>query len=135
MSRWKLALLAIAGFAVAVGVGYVWGASGRFAVANALEDVRQQLDLAQARGQVLDGRVSIYNTNFGDAARSFDAALAPIERAQERYRRTGNTAGSGHLATAVAEIKEAQRLSAALDPNANARAAAALEALQAASRP
>jgi hypothetical protein len=135
MSRLKLASLGVAVSLVALALGYVWGASGRFTVANALEETRQQLDLAEARGHVLDGRVSIFSANFGDAARSFDAALAPIERAQTRYRDTGDTAGAGHLATAVSELKEAQRLAGALDQGANAKAAAAMQALRAAPSP
>ena len=72
MTRTKLIASAAVTLIVMLGVGYLWGASGRFSLQNALDDTRQQLDLAEARGALLEARVSLYNVNFGDASRHFD---------------------------------------------------------------
>lgn len=134
MSRVKLAGLGVLAVVVTLGIGYVWGASGRFAINNALDETKQQLDLAEARGQLLDARVSLYNTNFGDAARHFDAARTPLERARARAQDTGDTVAGGNLATALERTAEGQRLAGTLDPAANGKAAEALDAIQKASR-
>jgi hypothetical protein len=134
MSRLKLGGLAAAAFLVTLALGYVWGASGKFAITDALDDAQQQLDLAEARGHLLDARVSLYNVNFGDAARSFESAKAPLRRAQTRYQQTGDNAAAGHLATALERVEEGQRLAGTLDPAANGKAADALAAIRNAAR-
>ena len=67
-TRYKLILSVLAGLVVCLGLGYAWGASGRLTIQGALDDAKQQLDLAEARGHILDARVSLYNVNFGDAS-------------------------------------------------------------------
>ena len=118
---------------VALGLGYAWGASGRFSIQNALDDARQQLDLAQARGALLEARVSVYNVNFGDAARHFDDAKAPLRRVRERYQQVGKNAAAGSVTAALEHIDEGQRLAGKLDQAANNKANDALEAIKVAS--
>jgi hypothetical protein len=132
MSRAKLALTVFIALIVTLGLGYAWGASGRISMSSALEDVRLQLDLAEARGHLLDARVSLYNVNFGDASRQFEEAQAPLRRVQERYQNDGKSAAAKNIATALEQAVEGQRLAAKLDQTANAKAAAALEAIKAA---
>lgn len=130
MSRTKLIVAAVVVGIVVLGLGYVWGASGRFSLQNALDDTRQQLDLAEARGALLEARVSLYNVNFGDASRHFEEARAPLMRARDRYQRIGKNAAAGSITAALEHIEEGQRLAAKLDQAANTRANDALQAIK-----
>lgn len=134
MARNKLVLYACPALLVAVGIGFVWGASGRHALQRALDDVRQQRDLAEARGHLLEARVSLYNVNFGDASRHFESSKAPLRRIRERYQRRGTNAAAGTIAAALEHAEEAQRLAGKLDQAANSRANDALEAIRVASQ-
>jgi hypothetical protein len=126
----KLVLVAIVVLVVAIGLGFAWGASGRLAAQRAVEETKQQLDLAEARGRLLEARVSLYNVNFGDAQRQLEEAKAPLTRARDRYQQDGKRDAAEGVAAAVAHIQEAQRLAAKLDPNANNQASEALKAIQ-----
>ena len=89
-----------------------------------------RLDLAEARGHLLDARVSLYNVNFGDASRHFEEAKAPLRRVRERYQHVGKNAAAGSIAAALEHVEEAQRLAGKLDQAANAKANDALEAIR-----
>ena len=130
ISRTKLIALAVAGVIVVLGLGYVWGASGRFSIQNALDEARQELDLAEARRALLEARVSLYNVNFGDASRYFEGAKAPLRRARERYQQIGNNAAAGNITAALEHVEEGQRLAGALDQAANTKASDALQAIR-----
>jgi hypothetical protein len=133
MTRSRLILTAFVVLLVVFGVGYALGGSGRFTIQNALDDTRSRLDLAEARGQLLEARVSLYNVNFGDASRHFEEAKAPLRRLRERYQGIGKNAAAGSLAAALAHIEEGQRLAGKLDQAANSKANDALEAMRVAS--
>ena len=130
MSRNRLVLSAVVAAIVAFGFGYLLGASGRFRIQNTLDQIQQQLDLSEARGPILEARVSLYNVNFGDAAKRFDDAKAPLRRARERYQQVGNNAAAGSIAAALEHVEEGQRLAVKLDQAANAKANDALEAIK-----
>lgn len=130
--RIKIALGVAVALLVALAAGFVWGATGRRAAEQALDDARQQLDLAEARGRILDARVSLYNVNFGDAQRQLADAKAPLDRAHARYDEDGNDAAAQAIAAAIAHAQEAQRLASRLDPAANGEAGEALKSIQAA---
>jgi hypothetical protein len=130
MTRNRLILSAVAAAIIAFGFGYMLGASGRFSIQNTLDQVQQRLDLAEARGAILEARVSLYNVNFGDAARHFDQAKAPLRRARERYQQVGNNDAAGSIAAALAHVEEGQRLAGTLDQGANSKANDALEAIR-----
>ena len=121
---------AVVGVLVTLGVGFVWGASGRFSIQSALDETKQRLDLAQARGALLEARVSLYNVNFGDASRHFEEAKAPLRSARERYQQIGKNAAAGSLTAALEHIEEGQRLAGSLDQAANSKANDALEAIR-----
>jgi hypothetical protein len=133
MTRGKLILSAVVGLVVALGLGYAWGASGRFTIQNTLDDVRQQLDLAEARGALLEARVSLYNVNFGDASKHFEEAKPALRRVRERFQNVGKNAAAGSIAAALEHIEEGQRLAGKLDQAANTKANDALEAIRVAS--
>ena len=126
----KLALAVVVAVIVVVGLGYAWGASGRSAMQSALDDARQRIDIAEARGNVLDARVSLYNMNFGDASRRFEEAKVPLRRIRDRFVDLGNTDAVRSLSAALEHLDEAQRLAGKLDPAANSKAGEALEAIK-----
>ena len=122
MARGKLVLYVGIALLVCLGMGYVWGASGRGTIQAALDDVRQQLDVAEARGHILDARVSLYNINFGDASRHFEDAKAPLRRVKERFQSGRRSDEANRIDAALRTVEEAQRLSGKMDPTANAKA-------------
>ena len=134
MTRGRIFLAAVVTLMVCLGLGYTWGASGRRVVQTALEDSRQQLDLAEARGALLDARVSLYNNNFGDASRRFEDAKVPLRRVKDRFQDADNSNAAAGIDAALRHVDEAQRLAGKLDPAANTRAGEALEAIRVATQ-
>ena len=121
MRGFKLVLTVFVLVLVAFGAGFGWGASGRNTAQQAVDEVRQQLDLAEARGHILDARVSLYNVNFGDAQRP---------GARDRAQAQGKRESADALSTALTRAQDAQRLAGRLDQNANNQANEALKAIQ-----
>ena len=134
MTSARLALTAVVAFIVTLGIGYGWGGSGRGVLMQALDDTKQQLDLAEARGALLDARVSLYNVNFGDSSRHFEEAKAPLRRAQDRYQSAGKNEAAVSIAASLEHAAEGQRLAGKLDQAANAKAGDALEAIRVATQ-
>jgi hypothetical protein len=130
MTRGKAALSVFVALVLALGLGYAWGSSGRFTIQQALDDSKQQLDLAEARGRILDARVSLYNVNFGDASRNLEEAKAPLRRVRERYQDIGKADAAGSIDAAIRHVDEAQRLAGSLDSASNSKAGDALEAIK-----
>ena len=130
MTLGRKALIALAVVIVLLGVGYGWGASGRGALQKLADESRQGLDLAEARGAILEGRVSLYNNNFGDASRQFEQAKDALARLKSRFQDAGERESASGVDTAVRHVDEAQRLSAKLDPAAQNAAGQAMEALK-----
>ena len=87
----RLLVIGLVAVIVILGAGYVWGASGRRALQTTLDDTSQKLDVAEARAELLDARVSIYNMNFGDASRRMEGAKDPLRRMRQRYADDGKT--------------------------------------------
>ena len=130
MARGKLVLIIFVLLVVSLGLGFGWGASGQLGLQSALDDARQQLDLAEARGQILDARVSLYNNNFGDASRHFEDAKTPLRRVKERYQDDSQRDAAARIDAALGLVEEGQRLAGRLDQAANAKAGEALEAMK-----
>jgi uncharacterized membrane-anchored protein YhcB (DUF1043 family) len=133
ISRGKLFLWIVVALLVCVVVGYVLGRSGRGELQTTVADISQQLDLAEARGEILDGRVSLYNNNFGDASRHFETSKGPLQRVKQRYQEESKREAAASIDTATTLIDEAQKMAGKLDPAANNKAGQALEAIRAAS--
>ena len=128
----KLVLIVVVLVLVAFGAGFAWGASGRNTAQSALDGVLQQVDLSNARGYILEARVSLYNVNFGDAQRQLDDAKGPLTKARDRAQGDGKKEAADALTAALGHVQEAQRLAGRLDQSANSRANEALKAIQAA---
>src|SRR3954452_21601152 len=110
MRGMKLGLIGLGVLVVVLGLGFAWGASGRMAAQRAVDDTKQQLDLAEARGKLLEARVSLYNVNFGDAQRQLEDAKAPLTRARDRYQQDDKREAAEGISAALAHVQEAQRL-------------------------
>jgi hypothetical protein len=134
MSRGKIVLYVILALIVAFGIGYGWGSSGRSPIEDALSQSRLQLDLAEARGHLLDARVSLFNVNFGDASKHFEEAKTPLGSVRDRLQKDGDRDAAAKIGTALDQIAEAQKLAAKLDQTANAKAGEALETIKLAMR-
>jgi hypothetical protein len=134
MNAMKMAGIGLVGLIVAIGLGFAWGASGRSAAQDALAGVHQQLDVAQARGSILDARVSLYNVNFGEAQRQLEEAKTPLTRARDRAQNDGKKEAADAFSSALAKLQEAQGLAAKLDQSANSRAGEALKAIETATK-
>lgn len=130
MTRGRIFLVCFATLIVAVGLGFAWGASGRWTIETALENSRQDLDLAAARSAILEARVSLYNNNFGDASRRLEDAKAPLRKVKDRLQDDEESGAAAGIDTALTHVDEAQRLTGQLDPAANSRAAEALDAIR-----
>ena len=107
----------------------MYGASGRSDVEQARRAAVHRADLNEARALVLEGNVALFQSNFGDATKRFDAARATVERIQTALRETGEAERAGRLEIALSHLRDAQRLAVALDANARNAADAALQAL------
>jgi hypothetical protein len=132
-ARGKLILIVFVTLVVCLGLGFVWGASGQREFQTALDEARQQLDLAESRGRILDARVSLYNNNFGDASRHFEDAKPPLRRLKARYHDASRNDAASGIDAALGHVEEGQRLAGKLDQSANTKAGEALEALRVAS--
>ena len=130
ISRGKIFLTVLVALLVCLGAGFIWGNSGRSTVQATLDDATLQLDLAEARGDILEGRVSLYNNNFGDASRHFENAKAPLQRLRQRYTDDGKRDAVASIDTAAARVGEAQQMAGKLDPAANNKAGQALDAIK-----
>jgi hypothetical protein len=126
----KFVLLGFVVLVVCVGLGFAWGVAGRGQLQSALDDARQRVDLAEARGHILDARVSLYNNNFGDASKHFEEAKSTLRRVRDRYQEDGKRDAVSGLGAAIERLDEAQRLAGKLDPAANSKAGEALEAVR-----
>ena len=134
MNRAKLALIGVVVLVVVFGIGYALGASGRRTAEQALSGTEQQIDIANARGLLLQARVSLYNVNFGDAQRQLQDAQAPLTRVRQRFQKDGNDAAVASVSAALEHAQQAQTLAGKLDQAANTEAAQALQALDAAAK-
>jgi hypothetical protein len=126
----RLVLIGLVALVVVIWLAYAWGASGRGALQTALDTTQQQLDIASARSEVLDARVSLYNMNFGDASRKIEEAKGPLLRLRQRLADEGKNDAVRSIAAALEHLEEAQRLAGKLDQAANSKAGEALEAIR-----
>ena len=113
----------------ALGVGWVWGAWGRFDTNRALQIAELREVLLEGRIAVLDARLDIYSVNFGEASRHLEAARSAVRAAEARLNSLGRQADTKSLELALAKIDEAQRMAGQLNQDANALAADAAKAI------
>jgi hypothetical protein len=109
--------------------GWMIGASGTSAREQEKIAAEQRADTTQARALLLEGRVSLFLSNFGDASQKFEAAIVVLERIQTQLRETAQAERAGRLQIAIAHVRDAQRLAASFDPSAHTAADEALRTI------
>jgi hypothetical protein len=119
--------------ATAFGGGWLVGASGRSGVEQARGRAEERSEFSEVRALVLEGRISLFLVNFGDASRKFEQARTLARSVQTHLRETGQAERAGRLEIVIGHLGDAQRLAAALDAGAQNAAEQALTALSAAS--
>lgn len=129
----KLAGWGLLAAAVVFGAGWFIGASGSAAVEQERRDALSRAEFAEARARVLEGRVQLFQSNFGEATKAFEAARVLVTGSQTRLRQVGDAVRAGQLEVAIAQLREAQRLSLALDSRAHAASDEALRVIDAVS--
>ena len=108
---------------VALGVGWVWGASGRSDISRALQLAELRDGLLEGRAAVLDARLDIYSVNFGEASRHLEMARSALRAADARLNDLGRPEDATQLKIALTRIDEAQRTAGQLSQDANSQAA------------
>lgn len=129
MTTLKLIGAALIALFIAFGSGWVVGRRGQSALEETIVATTLRADGSEARARLLDGRVSLFLINFGDASRQFEQAAVTVERLQAAIRERGDAERAGRLTVVLAHIKDAQRLAALLDATAQNAAIDALAAL------
>ena len=114
---------------ISFGIGWLSGASGRATAEQEFARSDERAQVAEARALVLDGRVSLFLVNFGDASKRFEEARSLVEKIQTRLREAGQSERAGRLEIALSHLRDAQRLAASLDSSAQNAAAEALKVL------
>jgi hypothetical protein len=131
MMKAKLVLGIALGLLVALSAGWIWGASGRSTAVRALQASELRGNLLAARAAVLDARVAIYNTNFGEASGHLADARGLLGRAADRLTSLGLNDELTQVQVAQSSIDEAQGMAGRLDQAANTRAGEAARILAA----
>ncbi len=128
MSSKSLAWVALVVLVAALS-GWVWGASGRSTIDQARRAAELRADMTEARALIVEGKLSVFQVNFGEASQRFEHARTVIERVQTQLRETGQAERAGRLEIPVAHLRDAQRLSSLLDQSAQNAADEALRTL------
>lgn len=109
--------------------GWMIGASGRSAEVQSKLAAEQRADMTEVRALLVEGRVSLFLSNFGDASQKFEAAITGLERIQLQLREAAQAERAGRLEIAIAHARDAQRLAASFDASAHAAAEEALKTI------
>lgn len=125
--------IVLLGLVVAAGAGWLFGSSGRSAAERDRAAIELRAEFMEARALVLEARVSLYLSNFGDAVKQFQTGAERITNLQGRLRAMGQAEQASRLETAISSLRDAAQSAATFDTTkAHAAADLALGALQAA---
>ena len=115
---------------LAFALGWYVGASNRADLAAQLEQTMLRADAAEVRASIQDARLSLIDSNFGEARRAIQRARAIAQRGDARLRTLGQPDRAAGVQDVITQLDEADGLSAALNPTAADTAAAALRTLE-----
>ncbi len=123
----KMSSIAKGGIALAVVTMLVLGAwfYGRSSTAPdraATDATRLRMMLLEARAQVLDAQISLYSTNFGNAAQHLEYAKPPLAAASVELRRLDSNDLATKADGALEQVTAARDLAAKLSLDANSKA-------------
>jgi hypothetical protein len=115
---------------IALGVGWFWGASGKSGVSAERRALEERATIAEARVALHDARMSLRASNFGEAAKHLEAARMLATGLQARLREVGQPERAGHVEIVLAHVRDAERMTSALDRAAENATAQADDALR-----
>jgi len=128
-SKWLLgAVLAVV---LSFGAGWLTAASSRSLFEQQRDSAEVRADFAAAKVAVLEGRVSLYQTNFGDAVKHFQDARAIIGRLQTHFREIRQVEPAANLEIVTTHLHDAEHLTGLFDPKAQDAAIEAFKGLDA----
>jgi hypothetical protein len=119
----KSALGVAVAVVVAIGAGWLWGASGSWGTERALRVATLQQELVEGHSAILAARLDIYSVNFGEASRHFETSRTLLTRAAGHLKDLDRAPDAARIEAALTGLTEAQRLAGNLDQNANSKAA------------
>ena len=129
MPKLKAIASIVAAMALAAFASFLYGRSGASVDRDALASTHLRLQLVEARAQVLDGRLSLYLVNFGDAGRHFAFGKSALAPARATLVERGQTDLVAKLDQSIKEIDAAQAQASSLSQDANSRAGEAARLL------
>ncbi|HEY3382064.1 MAG TPA: hypothetical protein VGK32_09870 [Vicinamibacterales bacterium] len=129
MSKLKIGGAVLVALLVTLGLGWFWGASGRWAVERQARDAEVRLQVTEARAALAAARVDVFELNFGRASRNLERAKKALADVGARMEKDGPADSAAAVREAAAKAAEAQQLAGNVDQTANARAAEALNVL------
>jgi hypothetical protein len=126
LARFAFALFAIV---VMVVVAWAYGRSGTAPLREEVGSARLRLLLLESRSQVLDAQLSLYGTNFGNAAQHLEYAKPPLLAAAATLKSLGKPELGTKADAALQQVEAARDLAAKLSLDANSRAGEASKLL------
>ena len=108
---------------------WAYGRAGTAPLREEVGSARLRLMLLESRSQVLDAQISLYGTNFGNAAQHFEYAKPPLSAASAALKEEGKLELAAKVDTALQQVTAARDLAAKLSLDANSRAGEASKLL------
>lgn len=127
--RKTVVLWAALAWLATLGLAWVWGASGRFEAERVARAADHRWHLAEARGDMLEARLSILVSNFGDARAALDRARQQLGVARERYEALRQPEAAAAVGRLVQLVDAAREQASGLDRAAGDTIAEALKGL------
>jgi hypothetical protein len=127
MARVTTGVVAVAALTAAVLGGWLWGASGRWAIDRALRAAEVRSDVVQARAEILGAQISLNDGDYDGTVRKLLNARRLVGQACGRLDKPGSCDDllpQLDVRGVQAEIDRALRLAATRDPGARVGAGA-----------
>jgi hypothetical protein len=121
-SRLSLVLIALGVLVVLLLGAWYYGRSGMAPARAEADNTRLRMLLLESRTQVLDAQLSLYSTNFGNAAQHFEYAKPPLTAAAAELTRLDHDELATKANAALQQVSTARDLAAKLSLDANSRA-------------
>jgi len=122
MSKWKLSGAVALVLVVTVLAAYLYGRSETSDLRTELAASRLRVQLAEARGQLLDAQIALYMVNFGQASQHLTYARPSLAAAKITLTDAGKPELAAKIEAAEKELNAARELAAKLSQDANSRA-------------
>jgi hypothetical protein len=129
MAKAKIVLWGVVVALVLVGVGWLWGASGRWDAQASARDAELRLRLSDGQAALSRARVDLFELNYGQASQHLGQATRALNAAASRLDENHQKETADAVRDALSKATQAQQLAASVNTAANERAAEALRSL------